>query len=364
MSNTFGNALKLSVFGQSHSYGIGFVLDHFPAGVTIDMDEVRAFMARRAPGRNLYSTSRREKDELRFISGIVDGVTCGAPIAAIILNQDVKKKDYEKLWSIPRPGHADFTSWVKYGPFRDKTGGGQFSGRLTASICAAGALAIQFLRLNGTEVAAHIKTIHGVLDEPISWEGVMSARAKHFPAISDEAAQKMIAEIELAKKRGDSVGGIIECMIAGVPAGAGEPMFDGVENRISEAVFAIPAIKGIEFGSGFGAADKYGSENNDTFYVDGEKIKTKTNHSGGILGGITNGMPIVLSCVVKPTPSIALEQESVNLDKKENCTVRVQGRHDPCIVPRAVPCVEAACALAIMDILMESGTIGKGSINK
>lgn len=362
MSNTFGSAVKLTIFGQSHSAAIGFSLDSFPAGVSIDMDELNLFMARRSPGKSEFSTSRREKDELKFLCGIVNGKTCGSPIAAIILNKDVNKSDYEELKNIPRPGHADITAQIKYGGFQDKTGGGSFSGRLTAPLCAAGALCIQLLKLNDIEIAAHIKAIHGVLDEEMSWDGLKSIAIKSFPTISDEVGERMRLEIAKASSQGDSVGGIIECMILGMPAGVGEPVFNGMENIISQAVFAIPAVKGIEFGVGFGAADMYGSENNDEFYYDDDKVKTFTNNSGGILGGITNGMPLCFSCVIKPTPSIAKPQRSVDLKLHKDVVVRIKGRHDPAIVPRAVPCIEAAAALAVTDALIDSGFIWKGSI--
>ena len=362
MSSTFGKMLKLSVFGQSHSAGIGFSLDGFPAGLRVDMDALSTFMARRTPGRNEYSTPRREKDIPEFLSGIANGVTCGAPIAAVIFNSDVKKHDYNNLKSVPRPGHADFTAQIKYGGHQDKTGGGHFSGRLTAPVCTAGALCIQLLNHYGIEVAAHIKAIHGVYDAPFSQAGIISAGKKEFPVISDEAGEKMRLEIAGAKSRGDSVGGIIECAVFGLPPGVGEPMFDGMENRIAQAVFAVPAVKGIEFGAGFSAAEMYGSENNDPFYMDGGSVKTETNNAGGILGGITNGMPLIFSCAVKPTPSISIPQNSVDMDAGQNSTLEIHGRHDPCIVPRAVPCIEATAALAVTDALMECGIIGKGSI--
>lgn len=362
MSNTFGKEIKLSVFGQSHSYGIGFSLDGFPAGVRIDMDELKKFMSRRAPGQNDLQSQRKEKDELKIVSGLIDGLTCGAPIAGIILNEDVKKGDYDKLKNIPRPGHADFTSWAKYGDHRDKTGGGQFSGRLTAPICAAGGLTLQLLKIYGIEIGAHIKSIHGIKDDAPSKEAVMRVCDKIFPTISDEAAKNMIREITLARSKGDSVGGIIECMIFGVPLGIGDPMFEGMEGKISQAIFAIPAVKGVEFGAGFLVDQMYGSENNDAFYLDGDRVMTRTNNSGGILGGITDGMPIIFSCAIKPTPSISICQDSVDLEKKAPYKLKIEGRHDPCIVPRAVPVVEAACALAICDSLIESGMIMKGHI--
>lgn len=372
MNNTFGNELKLSVFGQSHSEAIGFSLGAFPAGVPIDMEALGAFMARRSPGKNEYSTARREKDALKFLSGILDGRTCGAPIAAIIMNTDVRKSDYDELKNIPRPGHADLTACIKYGGFNDKSGGGAFSGRLTAPICAAGGLCIQLLKLKGIEFFAHIKSIHGIFDEKLSYEGARAAAGKAFPTISDEAGERMRLEIADALKKNDSVGGIIECMITGVPAGVGEPMFDGMENRISQAVFAIPAVKGIEFGAGFEVAKMYGSQNNDEFYWEAPKggwrgksaraVRTRSNNSGGILGGITDGMPIVFSVAIKPTPSIGIAQKSVDLASGRDVTLEIHGRHDPAIVPRAVPCIEAAAALALTDALIEYGVINKNRV--
>lgn len=362
MSSTFGHMLKLSIFGQSHSEAIGFFLDGFPAGFSIDMDMLRLFLSRRQPGQNEYSTSRNESDIPRFISGIKKNITKGAPICAIIANQDVKERDYLPLQNIPRPGHADFTAEVKYRGYQDKSGGGHFSGRLTAPLCVAGGLCLQLLKSNGIEIIAHIKSIHGVCDVPFTKEDIESLRSNSFPTVSTKAGEKMRCEIELAKSKGDSVGGIIECMILGLPAGLGEPMFDGMENKISGAIFAIPAIKGIEFGAGFAVADMYGSENNDPFYVDNGMIRTITNNSGGILGGITDGMPIIFSCAVKPTPSISLPQKSVDILTMQNTVINIRGRHDPCIVPRAVPCIEAASALAVTDALMEAGFISKGSV--
>ena len=328
MSSSFGDKLKITIFGQSHSDAIGVVIDGLPAGVKIDMDALLAFMERRAPGRSGLSTSRKEPDLPEFLSGLVDGVTCGSPLCAVIKNTNARPQDYAGLANIPRPGHADYTAHVKYGGHEDKTGGGHFSGRLTAPLCIAGGIAKQILADRGVAVNARIVEIAGNTDDPAS-------------------------EIEKAKADGDSVGGIIECIVTGVPAGIGDPMFDGMENRIAKAVFGIPAVKGIEFGAGFGAARMRGSENNDPFYYDEEgSVRTRTNNAGGILGGITNGMDIVFRTAVKPTPSIALEQESISYSSSGLAVLKIQGRHDPCIVPRAVPCVESAAAIAVLDAML------------
>jgi chorismate synthase len=277
-------------------------------------------MQRRAPGQGEHTTKRKEADELEFLSGLIDGVTCGAPLAAIIRNTDTRPQDYERLKDIPRPSHADYAAYLKYGDAQDVRGGGQFSGRLTAPLCIAGGLCLQLLRREGIKITARIT---------------------------------QMGDVEEALKAGDSVGGIIECVAEGVPAGLGGPMFDGMENRLSAILFGIPAVKGVEFGNGFAAAGLKGSENNDAFFMDGDTVKTRTNNHGGILGGITSGMPIVFRVAFKPTPSIALEQDSVSLSRREGVKLSITGRHDPCIVPRALPCVEAAAAVAIYDALLD-----------
>jgi chorismate synthase len=316
MSNTYGKNLKITIFGQSHSPAIGVTIDGLPAGFAIDFEELNAFMRRRAPGQGEYATKRKEADEPEFLSGLVDGVTCGAPLTAIIRNTDTRSQDYEQLKDIPRPAHADYAAYAKYGEARDVRGGGQFSGRLTAPLCIAGGICLQLLRREGIKIAAHIA---------------------------------QIGNIEEALKNGDSVGGIIECVGEGVPAGLGEPMFGGMENRIAAILFGIPAVKGVEFGNGFAAARLRGSENNAAFVMEADTIKTRTNNHGGILGGITSGMPIIFRVAFKPTPSVSIEQDSVSLAKMESARIAITGRHDPCIVPRAVPCVEAAAAVAIYD---------------
>ena len=359
MSSCFGNILKLSIFGQSHSPAIGFSLDGLPAGFKIDMEALSSFMARRAPGRNNLSTARKEADALEFLSGLVADTTCGAPLAAIIRNTNVRSSDYSEIRDVPRPSHADFTSHVKYKGFQDVSGGGHFSGRLTAPLCAAGGICMQLLKAQGINVYAHIKSVHGISDVngEDNIEGLQTVSSKEFPVIDDNAGEKMQQEILSAMENGDSVGGIIECIVTGMPVGVGEPMFDGLENKISSAVFGIPAVRGIEFGAGFAAASMFGSEHNDPYTVKDEKVVTTTNNHGGILGGISSGMPIVFRVAIKPTPSIFRQQNSVSLSKMEDETLTINGRHDPCIVARAVPCIEAAAAIAITDSMLQCGMI-------
>ena len=343
MSSAYGENIKLTIFGQSHSECIGMVLDGaIPAGFRIDENAIKRFMERRAPGRNAYSTQRKEADVPEFISGIKDGVTCGAPVTAVIRNTNERPADYEKLRNVPRPGHADYTAYVKYEGKADMSGGGRFSGRLTAPLCVAGAICIQLLEARGIKIISRILSVGSVKDEGELCE---ATSGKPFPTV------KMIEEIMAAGAAGDSVGGIVECAVLGLPAGIGEPLFGGMESRISSIVFGIPAVKGIEFGAGFGAAELRGSENNDPFYYDNGTVRTRTNNAGGILGGITNGMPLTFRVAFKPTPSISMVQQSVDLAEHKNTELRIEGRHDPCVVPRAVPCVEAAAAIAVYDAL-------------
>ncbi len=336
MSNTIGNIFKFTIWGQSHAPAIGVTIEGLPAGTHIDVEKLQSFLDRRRPGQNKYSTPRKESDTVVFEAGLnVSSDTVGAPLAAIIRNTNTHSSDYSELVNVPRPGHADYSAMVKYGSSRDYAGGGQFSGRLTAALCIAGGVALQQLESYGIAVHARPVMIGGETDEA-----------------------KMLEAIEAARADGDSVGGIIECIIENVPAGIGEPMFDGIENRIAQAVFGIPAVKGIEFGNGFGCAALRGSENNDAFTYVGDKIETKSNNHGGILGGITSGMPIVFRAAFKPTPSIAKEQDSVNTLTHEDVKLCIKGRHDPCIVLRAVPVVEAAAAAAIYDELLMAKAMG------
>lgn len=354
MSSMTGNKVKISVFGQSHSEAIGVVIDGLPAGKKLDFEKINAFMARRAPGKNEFSTSRKEADLPEIVSGVVNGVTCGAPLCALIHNKNPHSSDYNNIADTPRPSHADYSGYVKFGGFNDVSGGGHFSGRLTAPLCFAGAVCMQYLEDTGIEIQAHILKIAGVEDDRFDMVSPKSygISEKQFPVINDRAGERMKSEIERAKKDGDSVGGVVECIITGVRAGAGDPMFGGTENMLAKNIFGIPAVKGIEFGNGFEASDLRGSENNDSFCVRDGKIATSTNRSGGINGGITNGMPIVFSAAFKPTPSIYKEQNSVSLSGKTEKKLQIQGRHDPCIVQRAVPVVEAVAAFTILDLTL------------
>lgn len=346
MSSSYGENIRLTIFGQSHSKSIGMTLEGVPAGEKIDMDKLMAFLERRAPGRNNLSTPRKEADIPEFLSGLVNDTTCGAPICAVINNTNTRSQDYSKLKTVPRPGHADYTAEVKYGGNQDYAGGGHFSGRLTAPLCIAGGICKQILSREGIEIISRISSIKDICD---NGELNTSLEDKEFPVVDDKQGELMKNRILEAKEQGDSVGGTIECCIKGLPVGLGNPMFDGMENRISRVIFGIPAVKGIEFGAGFDASRMLGSENNDSFYVEEGIVKTKTNNCGGILGGITDGMPLTFKIAIKPTPSIAREQDSINLDSMENEKLIVEGRHDPCIVQRAVACVEAAAALAVYD---------------
>lgn len=383
MSSTYGENIHLSIFGQSHSEAIGMSLDGIPAGQSIDITRLNAFLARRAPGGSELSTPRKEADCPEFLSGLTfseasgeAGITCGTPISAIIRNTNTRSKDYTELKVKPRPGHADYTAEIKYHGAQDYAGGGHFSGRLTAPLCIAGGICIQLLEKQNIHIFTRIYSIGGIRDGG-SFEAYIADRiaeasdsceteqkgccanipdkviagllAKALPVIDDKSGEKMKELILQKKSEGDSIGGIIECVVTGLPAGIGDPMFDGMENRISQAVFAIPAVKGIEFGSGFASAYMTGSENNDEFCIKNGQIETMTNNCGGILGGITDGMPLVFRAAFKPTPSISKEQRSVDLTEMQETTLSVHGRHDPCIVPRAVPCVEAAAALAVYD---------------
>lgn len=360
MSSTYGEYLKLSIFGQSHGPAVGMVLDGIPAGLPVDLPQLSAFLRRRAPGQNPWSTPRKEPDAPEFLGGIHNGFTCGAPIAATIPSTNTRSGDYQNLADCPRPGHADYTAQVKYGGFQDSAGGGHFSGRLTAPLCIAGGLCIQWLAAQGIRIAGRIQAIGPVQDAPLDpVRPQLDAIGKDFPVLSPEAGAAMVQAIADARSRNDSLGGIVECIVTGLPVGIGEPMFGGVEGRIAQIVYGIPAVKGVEFGDGFRCAQALGSQNNDPFQMEGRHISTATNHCGGILGGITNGMPLIFRAAFKPTPSIAQPQQTVCLSRQEETTLEIRGRHDPCIVPRAVPVVEAAAAVAIFDMIL-GNTQGKG----
>ena len=445
MSSYYGENIRLMVFGQSHSAGIGMVLDGIPAGEPIDLDELQAFMERRAPGRDAFSTKRKEPDRLQVLSGLANGRTCGAPLCMVIANQDAHPGDYAAIQDTPRPGHADFSAAVKYHGCQDASGGGHFSGRLTAPICAAGGVILQILKRKGIEIGAHIAAMGGIQDilfdaVRLDPETLNAVRQADLPVLDPAAGEKMRDLIEQIRQQGDSVGGVIECGVTGLPAGIGSAMFGGLESRIAQIVFGIPAVKGLEFGAGFAAAAMRGSEHNDAFCFVSDfsckneedtfqneedalqknagapqkdaagvlqkeaagalqkesagalqkeaagilqkeadpvnkdtgilqrdadmlqndadtlsRVRTVTNHHGGILGGISTGMPLVFRAAFKPTPSISLPQKTVNLRTGEETEIRISGRHDPCIVRRAVPVVEAACAIAIYDAFLKSG---------
>ena len=329
MSSSYGENFRISIFGESHAAAIGVTMEGLPAGSPIDSGTLQAFLERRAPGRDAFSTSRREADAPEFLCGVKNGVATGAPITAIIRNADTRSNDYANLANVPRPGHADYPAEVKFGGFQDRAGGGHFSGRLTVPLCIAGGIVIQQLERLGVSISARAIRIGG-----------------------ETEPERMEAAIAAAREAGDSVGGIVEAEIRGLPTGIGDPMFGGLENRIAQIVFGIPAVKGIEFGEGFAVADLKGSENNDPYGVVDGKVALLTNHAGGILGGISTGAPVVFRVAFKPTPSIAKEQDSVDLGKMESAKLVVKGRHEPCVVLRPIPCVEAAAAIAVFDAIL------------
>ncbi len=358
MSSTWGSNIKLSIFGGSHTGAIGVVIDNLPPNERIDMELVREQMARRAPGRDKTATSRLEADEPEVLSGLLNGVTTGAPLAAIIKNTNTRSKDYDDLRVHPRPGHADYTAAVRYDGANDIRGGGHFSGRLTACMVFAGAVCRQILERRGVVIGAHAYSMGSVKDTPFDPVKVSAAELnglnRGFFSVIDPAAEaEMREEIEAARLSADSIGGVIECAAVGAPAGIGSPMFGGVENVLASILYGIPAVKGVEFGAGFDVAKMRGSENNDPFaYDENGTVRTLTNNCGGILGGITTGMPIVFRIAVKPTPSIGVEQKTVDLSEKHDDTLVISGRHDPCIVPRAIPVAEAAAAIALLDMML------------
>lgn len=363
MGSFIGNNIRVSIWGQSHSPAIGVTVDGFPAGELVDIEALNRFLARRAPGQGPWATSRKEADAPRFLSGLVNDTTCGAPLTAMIENTNTRSGDYASLKDVPRPGHSDYAAQIKYRGFQDVAGGGHFSGRLTAPLCIAGGICMQILRRRGIHISAHIASVSNVQDAAVNPcakdADIYSVEGKAFPVLDEEQGNAMQEVIAEAKKDCDSVGGVVECIITGMPAGVGEPMFGGVENRLAAALFGIPAVKGLEFGNGFACATLRGSENNDSFCIeengDGTKtVCTKTNHHGGALGGITSGMPIVFRLAFKPTPSIAKEQDSIRFSTGTNEKLQIVGRHDPCIVPRAVPVVEAVAALVAYDMLLDA----------
>lgn len=355
MSSLYGDNLKVSIFGQSHAPAIGMTLDGIPAGLPVDMEQLQNFLNRRAPGQNNYSTPRHETDTPQFLCGIVDGYTCGAPITALIYNTNTRSSDYSDLKDHPRPGHADYTAQIKYRGYQDVAGSGHFSGRLTAPLCIAGGLCRQWLEYKGIQIHAYIKsigTVQGTSLDPINPD--YSQLNETFPSADHTSGVQMQDAIANAKADGDSIGGVIECVVTGLPAGLGEPMFGGIESKLSQIIFGVPAVKGLEFGSGFYGSTLTGSQNNDPFTVCNGSITTQTNNAGGILGGITNAMPLIFRVAIKPTPSISKPQQTVSISKVENTELTIHGRHDPCIVPRAVPVIEACAAIAIYDLMIHN----------
>lgn len=366
MPSSLGTALRVSVFGQSHSPAVGCVVEGLPAGMRVDLDELAAFVARRAPGRDPWSTPRKEPDVPRIVSGLnPDGETCGAPLAAIIENTNTRSVDYANITGVPRPGHADFAAWAKWHGAQDVPGGGHFSGRLTGPLCVAGGIALQWLRSQDVSVRAHVCELAGIADEPFraydnSPEGARVlagqmaslADGRRVPTLDQAAGERMVEAVMDARSRKDTVGGVVECVACGMPAGTGSPMFDGIENVMARALFGIPAVKGVEFGRGFEVARMTGTQNNDPYEVRDGACVPATNNAGGILGGITTGAPVLVRCAIKPISSVMVEQDSVDLDRMEPAHLKVHGRHDTTAVLRAVPVVEAVCALALADALL------------
>lgn len=354
MSATWGEKFKITLFGESHAEAIGAVLDGVPAGFRLDTDAIAAEMARRAPGGDL-STPRKEADQVRLLCGVKDGVAEGTPIAAVIFNTNVKSSDYSQLERLMRPGHSDYGYHVKYGGHNDVRGGGASSGRLTAPLVFAGAVAKQLLAEQGIAVGAHILSVADVEDERFGTQidPAVFARlsAMRLPLLDESKTDAVRAAIEGARKDGDSVGGVIQCAVTGVSAGVGSPFFESVESRIASLAFSVPAVKAVEFGDGYGLTKLRGSQANDPMRYDGGVVKTTTNRNGGVIGGVTNGMPIVFDVAIKPTASIFKPQDTVDVVAKEDAVLTLKGRHDPCIVTRAVPVIEAIAAIAVFDLL-------------
>ncbi len=353
MANHYGENLKLSIFGTSHGPSIGMTLEGIPAGLPVDLEKLQQFLNRRAPGQNPWSTQRKEADIPVFESGIADGVTTGEAIVATVANTNVQKSDYDELKYIPRPGHADFTAWMKYGLDFDMSGGGPFSGRMTAPMCIAGGLCRQWLEARGIRIGAHILEIGPASDDCFDALSPQIDQVRNdFPVIDADKIEQIHSQITYAKENGDSIGGRAECAVIGVPAGIGGPMFGSAKAKIASIMYAIPAVQEVSFGGGLANSLVLGSAANDEYAIENGQVCTLTNHSGGILGGITNGMPLIIRVSFKPTPSIAKPQKSVNLKTMKEVTIQIKGRHDPCIVPRAVPVVEAAAAIAIYDLIL------------
>ena len=356
MSGIWGRKIKYSIFGESHGSAIGITIDGLPSGFELDLDEVRFEMARRAPGKDEYSTQRNECDEFEILSGYFENRTTGTPLCAIIRNTNQKSKDYDELKRVIRPGHADYTGYIKYDGFNDPRGGGHFSGRITAPLVFAGAIAKQILKKRGIIIGAHIAQINNIFDDEfdkinINEEFLNKIKLKRFAVVNENQGQTMKNSIVEAKNNLDSVGGIIETAVVNLPVGLGDPFFDSVESLLAHMMFSVPSVKGIEFGAGFEFARMLGSNANDEYFIENNNIRTLSNNNGGILGGITNGMPLIFKVVIKPTASISKKQQTVNILKMENEEISVNGRHDPCIVQRAVPVIEGATAIVLLDLM-------------
>lgn len=355
MSSTWKNNIEITIFGESHGKAIGVVLGNLPSGIKIDFDAVAKEMKRRAPGQDKMSTSRKEADQVEIISGIQDGITTGAPLCGMIYNSDQHSKDYSLLKEKMRPGHSDYPAFVKYKGFNDVRGGGHFSGRITAPIVFAGAIAKQILMQKGIYIGAHILSIKNIYDENfdqrLSLDTLNYLSKQHYPVINQEIYDQFVETVDQARMNLDSVGGKIECAIVGLEPGFGEPFFDSIESHLSSLLFSIPAVKSVAFGNDK-ISELYGSEANDCYYYDKEgKVKTTSNNNGGITGGISNGMPIVFTVGIKPTPSIGKKQKTIDVKNQEDTTLAIKGRHDPCIVFRATVVVEAMAALAMLDLV-------------
>jgi chorismate synthase len=358
VDNSLGKLFTMTSFGESHGRCVGAVIDGCPAGLAITEADIQKELDRRRPGGGVAATERSEADRVEIISGVFNDRTTGAPICMVVWNEDVVSTDYEKIRFLPRPGQADYTAFMKYGGFNDYRGGGRFSGRITATLVMAGAVARRLLAILGVEIVAHTVAIGGVTAEAKSLDEIRKNRVKNPLWCADpKASREMLGLIEAVKKEGDSLGGVIEGVALNVPVGLGEPLFATLDGELARAMLAIPAVKGVEFGSGFATASKKGSENNDPFTLKDGRIATASNNAGGILGGLSNGMPVVLRVAVKPTPSISKSQPTVNIKDMAPATVTVKGRHDVCIVPRAVVVVESMMALTLCDLALRAGLI-------
>lgn len=366
MSGIWGDKYKLSIFGESHGKAIGIVLNGLPPGIELDLEAIKEEMKRRAPGRDDLSTPRKEADEFEIVSGIMENTTTSAPLCSMIWNSSQRSKDYSHIRYVMRPGHADYPGFVKYSGFNDYRGGGHFSGRITAPIVFAGAVAKQILKLKGITIGAHIKSISDVSEDSfdslnLNESTLETVSRKQFPVIDEEIGEKMKKVILDAKNELDSVGGVVEVGVCGVSVGLGDPFFDSIESKISSLVFSVPGTKGIEFGAGFDISRMKGSVSNDEYYMEGQNVKTYSNNNGGVMGGISNGMPIIYRVAIKPTSSISKTQRTIDVSSKENTSLEVHGRHDPCIVHRTVPVLESVTAIALLDLILSEGVDSFGS---